>query len=1033
MSSKKYDIVELAMRHRQIVLLIVSLLVLFGVYALSVMPKQEFPAFTIRQGLIIGVYPGATSAEVEEQLAKPLEKYIFTYKEVKKRKTVSTSKDGMVIIKVELNDDVKNKDEFWSKFKHGVQDFKVQLPVGVLALMVNDDFGDTSALLITLESEDKTYRELEKYLEELENRVRKIDAVANLRRYGLQKEQIGIYIEQEKLAAYGISSPTLAANLFSQGFTSLSGSIDNDSFVAPIHISETFKSEKDIAEQIIYSDPTGHVIRLRDVARIIREYPDPDSYIKNDGKKCILLSMEMRSGNNIVQFGKDVNEVLEAYQKELPESVSMYRIADQSKVVGDSVLSFLEELLIAIAAVVLVIMALLPFRVATVAASTIPISIFISLGLFYAFNIELNTVTLAVLIVTLGMIVDNSVVIIDSYLEKLGQGMPRWQASIESAKEYFKPIFSATLAISITFFPFLITTKGMFNDFLQSFPWAITIILGISLLVAILLVPYMQYFFIRQGLKSTDSTDGKKKHSFLELLQEKYEKLLCACFAHPKITLSIGGLTVVAGVLLFSTLPQKLMPTADRNQFAVEFFLPSGSSIEKTAAVADTMENILKKDARIVNITSFVGAGSPRFHISYAPNMPGSNYAQFIVNTESNKATIELLDEYADKYVNYFPDAYVRFKQLDYSEASSPIEIRLTGDKLDDLKRGADSILHVMRKMDGLTLVRTNFEQQIPGAMIQIDNDEANRLGINKTLVSANMAMRFGSGIPLTTLWDGDYAMPVKLKAERKNDPNFEDMGNEYISSLIPGVSVPLRQIAKVEPDWTEGQIVRRNGVRTISVVADVKRGVNVTSMTAQVAKEVEHVPIPQGVALSVGGQQEFDEEALPMILGGLIVSVVIIFFILLAHFRKINLALLIMGSISLTIFGAAFGVLIMGQDVSLTGVLGIISLMGILVRNGIIMLDYAEDLRHKQQFDVYNAALQAAKRRMRPIFLTSAAASMGVIPMIISKSGLWAPMGTIICFGTLISMVMVVTVLPVAYWMIFRGDHKGITSPEIV
>lgn len=203
--------------------------------------------------------------------------------------------------------------------------------------------------------------------------------------------------------------------------------------------------------------------------------------------------------------------------------------------------------------------------------------------------------------------------------------------------------------------------------------------------------------------------------------------------------------------------------------------------------------------------------------------------------------------------------------------------------------------------------------------------------------------------------------------------------------------------------------------------------------MTAQVSKVVKQVPIPQGVVLSVGGQQEYDKESLPMILGGLAVSVVIIFFILLAHFRKINLALLIMGSISLTIFGAALGVLIMGQDISLTGVLGIISLMGILVRNGIIMLDYAEELRHKHQFDVYNAALQAAKRRMRPIFLTSAAASMGVIPMIISKSGLWAPMGTIICFGTLMSMILVVTVLPVAYWMIFRGNHKGITSPEIV
>ena len=513
MSKRKINIVELAMRHRQIVILIASLLVMFGVYSLTVMPKQEFPVFTIRQGLVIGVYPGATSAEVEEQLAKPLEKFIFTYKEVKKKKTYSTSKDGMVIVNVELNDDVKNKDEFWSKFKHGLEGFKSQLPSGVLALMANDDFGDTSAMLITLESEDKTYRELEKYLEELQNRLRRIDAVSNLRSYGLQKEQISIYIEQEKLAAYGISSTTLAANLFSQGFTTMSGSVDNKNFVAPIHISETYKTERDVAEQIIYSDPTGHVIRLKDVARVVREYPDPDSYIRNNGKKCILLSMEMRSGNNIVQFGKDVNKVLEDYKKELPKSVSIYRIADQSKVVSDSVFNFLRELMIAIGAVIIVIMSLLPMRVASVAASTIPISIFISLGLFYAFGIELNTVTLAALIVTLGMIVDNSIVIIDSYLEHLDEGMSRWHASIMSAMKLFKSIFSATLAISITFFPFLITTTGMYNDFLKVFPWSISIILGISLLVAMLLVPYMQYFFITKGLKHVE------RHCKLSLLQ----------------------------------------------------------------------------------------------------------------------------------------------------------------------------------------------------------------------------------------------------------------------------------------------------------------------------------------------------------------------------------------------------------------------------------------------------------------------------------------------------------------------------------
>lgn len=1030
MSKRKTNIVELAMRHRQIVILIASLLVMFGVYSLTVMPKQEFPIFTIRQGLVIGVYPGATSAEVEEQLTKPLEKFIFTYKEVKKKKTYSTSKDGMVIVNVDLNDDVKNKDEFWSKFKHGLEGFKAQLPSGVMALMANDDFGDTSALLITLESEDKTYRELEKYLEELQNRLRRIDAVSNLRSYGLQKEQISIYIEQEKLAAYGISSTTLAGNLFTQGFTSMSGSVDNKNFVAPIHVSETYKTEKDVAEQIIYSDPTGHVIRLKDVARVVREYPDPDSYIKNNGKKCILLSMEMRSGNNIVQFGKDVNEVLESYQKELPKSVSMYRIADQSKVVGDSVFNFLKELMIAIGAVIIVIMTLLPMRVASIAASTIPISIFISLGLFYAFGIELNTVTLAALIVTLGMIVDNSIVIIDSYLEHLDEGMSRWHASIMSAMKLFKSIFSATLAISITFFPFLITTTGMYNDFLKVFPWSISIILGISLLVAMLLVPYMQYFFITKGLKQGKERKKKRKN-MLDLLQEKYEVLLDKCFKHPWITLSTGVVSVVVGCILFSTLPQRLMPIAERNQFAVEFYLPKGTAIEQTAAVVNKLEGIIKKDKRVVSITSFVGEGSPRFHTTYAPNMPGSNYAQYIVNTVSSEATVELLDELTDKYSNYFPNTYVRFKQLDNSDARSPIEVRLSGDSLKDLNKAGEKVLLSLRNMEGLSMVRPNFEEQTPGAMIQINNDEANRLGITKSFVAANMAMRFGPGIPLTTLWDGDYPMQIKLKAERKTDPNVEDLGNEYVQSIVPGVSVPLRQIANIVPDWTEGQIVRRNGVRTLSINADVKRGVNTTAITAKVEKVLENVSLPKGVTLSMGGQKESDGEALPQIIGALLIAIVIIFFILLFHFRKINLALLILVSMTLTVFGAAIGVLIMGQDVSMTGILGIVSLMGILVRNGIIMLDYAEELRNKHKLPVYEAALEAGKRRMRPIFLTSAAASMGVIPMIISNSPLWGPMGTVVCFGTLISMVLVVTVLPVAYWLLFRGNNKGIVSPE--
>ncbi|MFR8633904.1 MAG: efflux RND transporter permease subunit, partial [Barnesiella intestinihominis] len=679
-------------------------------------------------------------------------------------------------------------------------------------------------------------------------------------------------------------------------------------------------------------------------------------------------------------------------------------------------------------AVIIVVMLLMPLRVASVAASTIPITIFLSLLVFYACGLELNTVTLAALIATLGMIVDNSIVIIDCYMEKLDSGIDRWTAAIESAKEFFKSILSATLAISITFFPFLITSQGMINDFLQSFPWAITIILFLSLLVAVLLVPYMQYHFIHTGFRKQPKEEKKQRRSFLTILQSSYDKLIVKCFAHPIRTMGVGLLSIVAGVVIFLSLPMKLMPFAERNQFAVEIYMPFGTALEQTAAVADSLESILRQDNRVVSVASFKGDGSPRFHTSYAPQMPGSNYAQFIVNTIGNKATEEMIAEYKDKYLNYFPNVRVRFKQLEYSEAAYPIEMRVKGNNRDSLRLAADKVKSVMSEFDGLSLVHDNWEGQLPGVSLRLKDDEMSRLGINKALLSTGLSMHLGNGLPVTTVWDGDYPIDVVLKDGGNIEPSYEDVGNQYVSAWGGTVSVPVRQIADIEPDWHDAQIAHRNGIPSISIQSDVKEGFNAAALTKEIVKAIEKIDLPDGVDFEVGGSEEADNEMLDMILSGLFISIVVIFFILLFHFRRINMALLVLGSISLCLLGAALGIWVMGLDVSVTAVLGIVSLMGILVRNGIIMLDYADELREKEGLTVREAALHSAKRRMRPIFLTSAAASMGVIPMILGGSPLWSPMGSVVFFGTIVSMVLTVTILPVAYWLIFsRADRKSI------
>ena len=1020
--NKKRNIVEWAMHYRQIIIMVVCCLMAFGIYSLPNMRKNEFPDFTIRQGIVMAVAPGNTAEEMEQQVTKPLENYIFSYKEVKKEKTYSMSRDGIVYIQVQLNDELNNKDEFWSKFKHGVQSFKSELPQNVMAVVVQDDFGDTSSLLITMESEEKTYRELNDYMDKLQDRLRSIYSVGRMTVSGLQQEQISVVLDNDRLAKYGLSDQVVAATLFQKGFTTTGGRIKTPVYTMPIHVGKSLNNVYDIEQQIVYSSPSGVNVRLKDIATVKREYPEAESRITNNGKKCILLSVEMKKGQNIVKMGEAIDEQMAEFQKTLPKDVSIYRITDQSKVVNDSVLNFLHELVIAIVAVVIVVMLLLPMRVALVAASTIPISIFISLGLYNAFGLELNTVTLAALIVTLGMIVDNSIVIIDNYLEQIGEGKSRWHASIDSTTHFFKSIFSATCAISITFFPFLITCVGQTRDFLSAFPWAVTIVLGVSLLVATLLVPFMQFFFIRKPLKAKT---GEKAFSFLDVMQKYYDKLLGLCFAWPKTTLGIGLASIALGLVMMSRLPQQTMPYAERNQFAVEIYMPTGTSLQKTSGVADSLEHILRRDKRIVSVTSFKGCGSPRFHTAYAPQIAGSNYAQFVVNTTDDKATVAVLDEYSDKYAAYFPEANIKFKQLSYNEATCPVEIRLSNDNRQQMMADADKVTKTLRSIPELQLVRTNFQEPQATTTIRLKEDEAARLGVTNIQVEATLAMRYGSGMGIANVWEGDKQVPVILMTTRSNQASTDHLADEQIPVMGGLKTVPLRQIADIVPTTQYGQMVRRNGVPTITVMAETKRGVNAMAATAKVQEKLKDVKLSPDTKLVYGGDLENSTETMAPTMTALAVAAVMIFFILMGHFRKINLAGIVFGSMLLSIFGACVGLNIQGLPFGVTCVMGLVALMGIIVRNGIIMFDYAEELQETEHMNARDAIWHSASRRMRPIFLTSAAASMGVIPMILGGSGLWMPMGTVICYGTLISMLCILTVVPVTYLLVFEGTEK--------
>ncbi|HOT15489.1 MAG TPA: efflux RND transporter permease subunit [Bacteroidales bacterium] len=1022
MGYKKKSIIESAMRNRNIMMILSAVFMIIGGIALVKMPRNEFPDFTIRQGVIVGVYPGATSAEVEEQLTKVVENYIFGYKEVKKAKTYSHSKEGIMYIFVELNDDVKNADQFWSKLKHGLAELKMTLPTGVLALVANADFGDTSALLITLSSDTKSYKDLEEQLKKLETEVRKIPATSKVKHFGLQKEKIFVNVKPEKLNEYNIKALSLLGAYQTNGMINYAGVLKDGKTNLSVHLPANFESEKDLADQIVYADPNGNVVRLKDIATIERRYEDPDSYIKQNGMKTILLSLEMQTGNNIVQYGKEVDKAIAKFQKSCPEDIKVAKISELPKYVQDSVNNFMREFFIAIVAVILVTMLLLPLRVASVAGITVPISVFITLGFLYFFGVELHTVSLASLILVLGMIVDNSIVVIDNHVEKIDHGISPWHAAIASAKELFSPIVTATLAIIVVYIPMALMVPGTAGEFLMTIPIVVAIALTLSIVIAVLLVPYLNFVFIKKGLKTQENK--KKGKTFLDWLQTKFDNSIEKVFRHPRMVFGAAVILIIFSAILFKNTDQQLFPELERNQFAVEVYLPTGASLESTAAVMDSMENLLLKDKRVTNVTSFIGTSSPRFQVAYAPNMPASNYGQLLVNTVSDKATRAIVNDYSEKYANRFENAHVKFKILVLQLNKYPIEIRISSDSIKDIRAVEAKVDSILKNTKHIAWMRTDWDQKQQSVKVNLDRDKANRMGYSKGLVATSLM--FGlDGIPLTTIWEDDYPVEVRLSQETKESKSITTIENQYITSPASFTALPLRSFASFSPEWTEGTIVHRNGTPTLTISIDNDLTGIAAKMFDEIKPQIDKLELPEGTSINYGGDYEGQQDVFTPMTIALVLSIVLIFFILLFQFKKEKLSLLIMSSMLLTLPGAVLGLKLMGYPFSLTAFIGISSLCGMVVRNGIILIDYARDLHENKGISVHEAAIAAGKRRMRPIFLTSAAASVGVIPMIISRSPLWGPLGSVICFGLLVSMILTLYILPILYSWTYSDKVK--------
>jgi multidrug efflux pump subunit AcrB/outer membrane protein TolC len=1020
------NFVRTSLKNKQVTLTVLAMVFAVGVYSLLTMPRREDPKITVPLGLVIAYYPGATAAQVEEQVTKKLEQYLFQFEEVKKTRTYSTTRDGVVIINVQLNDDVKKPDIFWDKLRHQLYLAKnLDLPEGVRGPVVNSDFGDTEAVLIAIEGENTNYEQLKEYSKQLENRLRTVPAASKIKRIGEQKEQISVYFNSQSLSQYGISLQQVVKVLQSQNTVSPTGEIQTGDNKVALYTSGTYNSQNEIENQVIGTSKSGDVVRLKDIATFKRENAEATSNIAVNGHMAMIVSVQMQEGNNIVWFGKDISKKIEEASMLLPANVKLTTIFSQPRVVDENISHFMHEFLLAIISVIIVVILLLPFRIAAVAATAIPMTIAVTFALLHMFGIELHQVSLAALIVVLGMVVDDAIVVADNYVDLLDKGVERWTAAWRSAFDLTIPILTATVTIIASFMPMIIL-PGAIGEFIHDLPITVTIALASSFIVAMVLTPILCFVFIKKGLHhhSEDDKARQSKKSLLNYMQNGYNKAIDWCAKHHALTIWGSIFTIVLAFMVFKTfVGQRFFPYAERNQFVVEIWMPTGTKLDKTKAAVSEIENLIKNDKRVTSFASFSGASAPRVYYNFSPEFPVTNYGQVLINTTSNETTEELAKELERKVAAVLPAGTVQVKLMQQGQVLiAPVEIHIFGDDMNTLKRLGNEVKTILHNTEGNYFVNDDFKEDFYGISIQL-KDEASRLGFTTSSISQVIYANV-SGAPVTTMYETDNAIDIVLRLDENKRQSYQDIENIYIESPVTGASVPLRQIADIKPGWQTGRIMHRNGVRCLTVRSETNNNVLPAELLEKIRPEIAKLNLPAGYYIEYGGEYANKEEVTSKMIVALGISLVLIFLILLLQFRNLKETAIIMITIPLSLFGATFGLAVTGNNFGFTAFVGLISLSGIVVRNAIILIDHTNELIEKG-LDVRAAAIEAGKRRLRPIFLTAMAAAIGVLPMILSGSSLWSPLASVIAFGVTWSMVMSLLTVPVLYIMIVKPEDK--------
>ena len=1004
-----------------------------GLVTFLTISRREDPEMRSRTAVVTGEWPGAPAEKVDELLTDLLESAIKRIDEVDKIK--SESQAGRVTINVELDKYVIETGQVWDELRHEIRAIEPRLPAGARTPMVNSNFGDVASLCLTMFQvpppgstsgeigSPYSDRELEVYAEVVQDELESLGSVAGVDIHGVAEERIYLEISTAEWAKLSLTPQDLKRALDERNIIAASGQIETADGRYLVRTTGELNSLEEFGGVVLGTDANGVPLLLRDLPfRIVRGLQDPISKRvrfldgENRAPRALLLAVEMKDGFNVVQMGADIDGRLANLRaRQLPPDLDFAKVNDLPRQVDDLVMNFVDNLWQAVVVVLLVAFLMMGWRPAIVMAAAVPLCMITALAVVQFFDVELEQFSIASLIIALGMIVDNAIVVSDQTETLLRQGKKRMEAALQGARGLAIPILTSTLTTVAAFLP-LLTIPGSSGEYIRSLPIVVSTTLLVSYFVAMTVTPILCLWILKPKQQAEESREGRAARL--------YGRIIGFCMRAKLVTLGVTFAIFYGAVSLVPIIGNQFFPGGVRDQFFIDVRLAHGSTLDQVAAVVEQVEDLILETRyatedgaqvdRLNNVYAYLGSGGPRLMLTMDPESPASHYALLVVNTTDANASAPWAAELR-KLTDKIPGARIDVRTYVLGPPlSNPVEFRLSGPDGNVLREMGERMTAALRGVDGSRDPNHNWGNSTYQVEIDIDAQRVQLAGLSNKNVADSLNGLI-SGTTLTDFRVGDYTVPVVLRLAADERDDLRTLENMYVGAGAQ--KVPLGSVATIETSWQPAAISRFNQTRAITVGCQVQEGYLATAVSAAAKPVLEELlaELPEGYALEELGEQEASSDGQADMGNALMVSVALILLVLIAQYNSIAKPLVVLAAAPLALIGALFGLLVSGWPLGFMPMLGIVSLVGVVINNAIILIDFIQGAV-AEGTALREAVKQAGIARMKPILLTTLTTVGGMVPLALFGGPMWAGMSYAMIFGLVFSTGLTLLVIPTIY-----------------